>query len=101
MTGIDDLPDQKIITVADRKRKLNNHGSIGLHDLIEGFLFSISAEVKSPRTDECYSDKLRTLLKYGQEHKWPDSINLLDVQKFREFLSWTESLEIIQTNCHG
>ncbi|MDD5701429.1 MAG: tyrosine-type recombinase/integrase [Dehalococcoidales bacterium] len=80
---------------------MNNHSSIGLHDLIEGFLFSISAEGKNPRTAECYSDKLHTLLKYAQEHKRPDSINLLDIQRFREFLSWTGSREIIQTNCHG
>ncbi len=79
---------------------MNNRSSIGLHDLIEGFLFSLSAEGKSPKTAKCYQDLLYTLRSYAQQHNWSDDIQLLDVQKFREFLSWTGSREIVQ-NIHN
>jgi site-specific recombinase XerD len=81
---------------------MNNHRcSIGLHDLINGFLFSLNAEGKSPRTSKCYQDLLNTLLSYTEQHNWPDNLQLLGVQKFREFLAWTGSREIVQNNWHG
>ncbi|MCL0080426.1 tyrosine-type recombinase/integrase, partial [Dehalococcoidia bacterium] len=68
---------------------MKQHESIGLRDLVEGFLFSLRAEGKSSGTVDYYGYLLRPLLSYAIEHAWPDSALLLDTRKLREFLTWT------------
>jgi len=64
---------------------------IGLQDLAEGFLFSLQAEGRAPRTVEYYREKLRILLAYASDKGWPDSLSSLDTHRIREFLSWVGS----------
>lgn len=73
---------------------------IGLQDLIEGFLFSLQAEGRSPQTHLFYSKYLSRLLKYAESHSWPDPVSQLDIRYFREFLSWiaTRSFEYTAGN---
>ena len=68
---------------------MKHNVNIGLRDLVEGFLFSLRAEGKSNGTIEYYSYLLHPLLSYASEQGWPDSILSLDVQRLREFLTWT------------
>lgn len=68
---------------------MKQHESIGLRDLVEGFLFSLRAEGKSSGTIDYYGYLLRPLLSYASEHAWPDSALLLDTRKLRGFLTWT------------
>jgi len=63
--------------------------SIGLRDLVKGFLFSLRAEGKSTGTIEYYSYLLHPLLSYASEQDWPDSVASLDTHRLREFLTWT------------
>jgi site-specific recombinase XerD len=65
------------------------HESVGLHDLIEGFLFSLRAEGKSNSTLDYYSYLLHPLLSYADQQGWPDSMRSLDVHRLRQFLTWT------------
>lgn len=65
--------------------------NIGLHDLVQGFLFSLRAEGKSSSTLDYYSYLLQPLLAYAREHDWPEDIISLDTHRFREFLNWTGS----------
>ena len=71
---------------------MKNHGkTIGLHNLVDGFLFSLQAEGKAPRTHEYYSKPLRHFLDYAKDRGWNDGAQSLDAQRVREFLSWTAS----------
>ena len=63
--------------------------TIGLHNLVDGFLFSLQAEGKAPRTHEYYSKLLRHFLGYVKDRGWSDDTQSLDTQRVREFLSWT------------
>jgi site-specific recombinase XerD len=76
-----------------------NHSNkgIGLQDLLEGFLFSLQAEGRSPQTHEFYSKYLGCLLKYSKSQSWPECVDQLEVRHFREFLTWvaTRSFEYI------
>ena len=65
------------------------HESVGLHDLIEGFLFSLRAEGKSNSTLDYYSYLLHPQLSYADQQGWPDSMQSLDVHRLRQFLTWT------------
>ena len=65
--------------------------TIGLHNLVDGFLFSLQAEGKAPRTHEYYSKLLRHFLDYAKDRGWNDGAQSLDAQRVREFLSWTAS----------
>lgn len=72
-------------------RNLTN--TIGLRDLIEGFLFSLKAEGKSVRTIHYYRDLLGQLSQYIDKVNWPENLALIDTHKLREFLTWTGSRE--------
>ncbi len=63
---------------------------IGLNRLVEGFLFSLQAEGKAPRTHEYYSKLLRHFLDYAKDRGWNDARSL-DAQRARKFLAWTAS----------
>ena len=67
------------------KRKQNG---IGLYDLVKGFLFSLQADGRAPRTHEYYHKLLRHLLHYAEIQKWPVCIHSIDTIQIRQFLSW-------------
>jgi len=69
----------------------HNDSKIGLQDLVEGFLFSLQAEGRAPRTIEYYRERLRPLLGYARDKGWSDSLNSLDTHRVRELLSWVGS----------
>ena len=64
---------------------------IGLHQLVQGFLFSLQADGRAARTHEYYSKPLRHFLRYADEKGWHEDISHIDTQRLREFLSWTTS----------
>jgi len=68
---------------------MKHNANIGLHDLVEGFLFSLRAEGKSNGTIEYYTYLLHPLLSYGGEQGWPDNVASLDTHRLRELLTWT------------
>ncbi len=68
---------------------MKHNADIGLHDLVEGFLFSLRAEGKSNGTIEYYTYLLHPLLSYAGEQGWTDSALSLDTHRIREFLNWT------------
>jgi len=68
---------------------VKHYESIGLRDLVEGFLFSLRAEGKSTGTIDYYSYLLHPLLSYFREQRWPDYVRSLDIQRLRQFLTWT------------
>jgi len=59
--------------------------------LAEGFLFSLQAEGRAPRTIEYYREKLRILLGYARDKGWSDDLSSLDTHRVRELLSWVGS----------
>ena len=69
----------------------HNDNRIGLQDLVEGFLFSLQAEGRAPRTIEYYRERLRPLLGYARDKGWSDSLSSLDTHRVRELLSWVGS----------
>jgi site-specific recombinase XerD len=70
--------------------KYSDNGT-SLQDLVEGFLFSLQAEGRSPQTHAYYSKLLGCLLRYSKSQSWPDDVDQLEVRHFREFLSWIAS----------
>ena len=54
---------------------------IGLQELVDGLLFSLQAEGKTPRTIDYYRDLLCPLLDYTRDKGWADGVSLLDAQK--------------------
>ena len=58
---------------------------------MEGFLFSLQAEGRAPRTIEYYGEKLHLLLGYTQDKGWSDGLNSLDTHRVRELLFWAGS----------
>jgi site-specific recombinase XerD len=68
-----------------------NDKGIGLQDLVEGFLFSLQAEGRAPRTHEYYVKLLRHLLDFSMDQSWPLHVNQLEPKHFRQFLSWVSS----------
>ena len=79
------------------------HGNktIGLQDLVEGFLFSLQAEGRAPRTHEYYDKLLRHFLCYAKSQDWPEQIGLLNVKQIRQFLSWVGSRSFGYTAGNG
>ena len=65
--------------------------TIGLQDLVEGFLFSLQAEGRAPRTHEYYDKLLRHLLFYAKSQGWSEQVDFLDAKRIRQFLSWVGS----------
>jgi site-specific recombinase XerD len=74
--------------------------SIGLQELVEGFLFSLQAEGRAASTYEYYEKLLRHFLYYAKSQDWPDELDLLDAKQIRQFLSWvgSRSFEYIAGN---
>jgi len=68
-----------------------NYKGIGLQDLVEGFLFSLRAVGRAPRTIGYYKDLLYPLLGYARDKGWPDSLSSLDTHRVRDLLSWAGS----------
>jgi len=75
--------------------------AIGLQDLVEGFLFSLQAEGRAPRTHEYYDKLLRHFLCYAKSQGWPEQVNLLDTKRVRQFLSWIGSRSFEYTAGNG
>jgi site-specific recombinase XerD len=71
-----------------------------LNSLVDGLLFSLQAEGKTPRTREYYSKLLRHFLDYAKGRGWND-VRSLDVQRAREFLAWTASKTYKHTAGNG
>ena len=69
----------------------HSNKTIGLQDLVEGFLFSLQAEGRAPRTHEYYNKLLRQFLYYAKSQDWPEQIGLLNTKQIRQFLSWVGS----------
>ena len=69
----------------------HNDKTIELQDLVEGFLFSLQADGRAPRTREYYDKLLRHLLYYAKTQNWPERIGLVDARHIRQFLSWVGS----------
>ena len=59
----------------------HSNKTIGLQDLVEGFLFSLQAEGRAPRTHEYYDKLLRHFLYYTKSHGWPDRVDYLDAKR--------------------
>lgn len=68
----------------------NSSEILKLGDLVEGLLFSLQAEGRSPRTTAYYRDLLHPFLSYAREQGWTD-IRSLTAQEIRQFLSWVGS----------
>lgn len=66
----------------------HNRKEIGLHDLVEGFLFSVQADGRSLRTHEYYQKLLKHLLQYAKSQSWQDHVDLINTTRIRQFLSW-------------
>jgi len=77
------------------------HREIGLHDLVEGFLFSLQADGRAPRTHEYYQKLLRHLLKYASNQNWLDRADLVDTARVRQFLSWISTRTYEYTTGNG
>jgi site-specific recombinase XerD len=69
----------------------HSYKGIGLQDLVNGFLFSLQAEGRSPQTHSYYSKLLSCLLRYSESQSWPENIDNLEAKHLREFLSWVAS----------
>ena len=61
---------------------------VGLTNLVDGFLFSLKAEGRSPRTHQYYRKLLQHFLDYAKEQGWPDDIISVSAENLRQFLSW-------------
>ena len=75
--------------------------AIGLQDLVEGFLFSLQAEGRAPRTHEYYDKLLRHFTEYAKSQDWPERVELLDTKRIRQFLSWVGSRSFEYTAGNG
>jgi len=75
--------------------------TIGLQDLVEGFLFSLEAEGRAPRTHEYYDKLLRHFIDYAKNQGWTDRVELLDTKQIRQFLSWVGSRSFEYTAGNG
>jgi site-specific recombinase XerD len=61
---------------------------LSLQSLVQGFIFSLEAERKTPGTIHYYETNLRRFLWYAKEHHWPDDPRAIDAWKLREFLAY-------------
>ncbi len=75
--------------------------TIGLQDLVEGFLFSLQAEGRAPRTHEYYDKLLRHFLYYAKSQDWPEQIGLSNTKRIGQFLSWVGSRSFGYTAGNG
>ena len=63
---------------------------LSLRDLVDGLLFSLQAEGKSPRTIEYYRDRLKAFVTYCENDNVSE-VRLIDANEIRRFLSWVGS----------
>ena len=75
--------------------------TIGLQDLVEGFLFSLQAEGRAVRTYEYYDKLLKHSLRYAHSQGWSERVHLLDAKQIRQFLSWVGSRSFEYTAGNG
>ncbi|MGD0855868.1 MAG: hypothetical protein ABSA18_08710, partial [Dehalococcoidia bacterium] len=59
-----------------------------MSSLVEGFIFSLTAEGKLQSTVDYYKNNLRRFLWYVRESDWPDDPRAIDAWKIREFLAY-------------
>jgi len=78
-----------------------NDKAIELQELVEGFLFSLQAEGKAPRTHQYYVKLLRHFLRYVKSQGWPSRVDLLESKQIRYFLAWTGSRSYEYTTGNG
>ena len=68
-------------------------GALSLGRLIEGFILSLRAENKSPKTIEYYGGNLRRFLWFAHQRGWPRRASSVDSWRVREFLAYVGSEE--------
>ncbi len=68
---------------------MKKQNTIGIRDLVEGFLFSLRAEGKADGTIDYYSYLLTPLLLYVRDKGWSENVLSLDPSRLREVLNWT------------
>lgn len=71
-----------------RQKKVPN-----LPQLVEGFILTLTAEGKSPKTISFYGGNLRRFLWYVKVHGFPENAQELTVQHIREFLAYVRGAE--------
>ena len=59
-----------------------------LSSLVQGFIYSLTAEGKAPATIHYYQGNLRRLLWYANTYGWPEDPRMIDAWKLREFLTY-------------
>jgi site-specific recombinase XerD len=64
---------------------------IPLSTLVEGFIFTLKAEGKTPATVRYYQGNLRRFQWYVKQQAWPDDAKALDRWKLRQFLDYAGS----------
>ena len=80
---------------------MKNERTTTLQDSVEGFLFSLQAEGRAPRTHEYYDKLLRHFTEYAKSQDWPERVELLDTKRIRQFLSWVGSRSFEYTAGNG
>lgn len=80
---------------------MKNERTTTLQDSVEGFLFSLQAEGRAPRTHEYYDKLLRHFTEYAKSQDWPERVELLDTKRIRQFLSWVGSRSFEYTTGNG
>jgi len=67
---------------------MRKKSTIGIHDCIQAYLFSIRAEGKAPKTVRYYSSLLLPLPEFADSHAWPFDVAALEARHIREYLDW-------------
>jgi site-specific recombinase XerD len=62
--------------------------TLSLFSLVQGFIYSLTAESKSLATIHYYQGNLRRFLWYADTHNWPKDPRMIDTWKLREFLTY-------------
>jgi len=77
-----------------RKREMARQKKVpNLPQLVEGFILTLTAEGKSPKTISFYGGNLRRFLWYIKVHGFPGNAQELTVQHIREFLAYVRGAE--------
>lgn len=70
---------------------MGDTSQLSLSSLVQGFIFSLVAEGKTPSTVHYYQGNLRRFLWYAKENNWPDDPRAMDAWKLREFLAYAST----------
>jgi len=70
---------------------MEKNPQLSLSSLVQGFIFSLGAEGKTPLTVHYYQGNLRRFLWYANEHDWPSDSSSIDAWKIREFLAYAST----------